>query len=178
MWQDSFVAFFSPFSFCFFDRSKFDTIPISFCRHWRLKHARIFRILVIQMPFIMLTITRELTCHQCEHRMYYWPVTTLDCFVSSYKKQKKKRERETERMNGRVSKRKIVNHLFSRAVLFEYDKKNPLVRLFFFRRSFFLFLLLLFWHVRTINACHDGRVVYSSVFCMFCFIIIVSATRN
>lgn len=90
--------FFSPFSFCFFDRSKFDTIPISFCRHWRLKHARIFRILVIQMPFIMLTITRELTCHQCEHRMYYWPVTTLDCFVSSYKKQKK-RERERDRKN-------------------------------------------------------------------------------
>lgn len=61
------------------------------------------------------------------------------------------------------SKRKIVNHLFT-CSLFEYSKRQKKNRLSF---SFFLsfsFHRVFFWHVRTMHACHDSRVMYSSVF--------------
>lgn len=83
--------------------------------------------------------------------LQYWPVRTLHCpFVSFF-------------LFVWKGKRKIVNHLFT-CCLFQYSKRQKKDRLSFsFSFPFFFFLSHFFWHVRTMNACHYSRVMYSSV---------------
>ena len=117
--------------------------------------------------FFLLTITRDLTCHQCEHRVTVLVSKHFSLIVSSFE-----REREGKK------ERKIVSHLFTGS-LFEYRKRQKKKKSTVFCFPSLPLSLSRLFLTRSDNERvprEKSHVQFS--FCTFCFIIIVSATRN